>query len=222
MLDQPMSSPMMTTMLGGGASCASAGAVSARLEAMAPIIPPNTRGATRDAPAVLTVPDADRRIAFPRYLVCSVEFDSASSWTPIRSHSAGPAVSPAKLPDDAYPPHRPTFAREVSKALVASAIEIAVAPPAAHSRACRLCCQLRGVPPPLRGHGTKGPRQRASQPPSTGSTVPWMYFAAGEARKTAAPAMSEASPQRPAGMRSRIAFERSGSARRACVLLVSM
>ena len=64
--------------------------------------------------------------------------------------------------------------------------------------------------------------QRASQPPSTGRMAPWMYFAAGEARNTAAPAMSAASPQRPAGMRSRIAFERSGSARSASVLLVSM
>ncbi len=74
------------------------------------------------------------------------------------------------------------------------------------------------------GSGARSLRQvqRASQPPSTGRMVPWMYFAAGEARKTAAPAMSAASPQRPAGMRSRIARERSGSARRASVLLVSM
>jgi hypothetical protein len=48
------------------------------------------------------------------------------------------------------------------------------------------------------------------------------YFAAGEARKTAAPAMSSGSPQRPAGMRSRIALLRAASARSASVLLVSM
>lgn len=45
---------------------------------------------------------------------------------------------------------------------------------------------------------------RASQPPSTGSTIPWMYDAAGEHRKCTAPPMSFGSAQRPAGIRAEI------------------
>ena len=58
---------------------------------------------------------------------------------------------------------------------------------------------------------------RPSQPPSTGSTIAATRSPTrGDARNTAAPARSSPSPQRPAGMRSRIAPERSGSARSAC------
>jgi unsaturated rhamnogalacturonyl hydrolase len=74
----------------------------------------------------------------------------------------------------------------------------------------------------------RGPRprlaspQRPIQPPSTTSTWPWTYADAGELRNTTAPTTSSGSPQRPAGMRSRIWRERSGSTRRASVLSVLM
>lgn len=53
-----------------------------------------------------------------------------------------------------------------------------------------------------------------SHPPSTGRIAPRTWSEAREARNTAAPAMSVGRPQRFAGMRSRIAADRSGSTRR--------
>ena len=44
-------------------------------------------------------------------------------------------------------------------------------------------------------------------PPSTGIAVPVTKFEAGEARKTAMPAKSSMSPQRPAGVRASYKFD---------------
>ena len=51
---------------------------------------------------------------------------------------------------------------------------------------------------------------RDSQPPSTTTTLPCMYWQASEARNTHRPASSDGRPQRPAGMRSRICGPRTG------------
>lgn len=64
--------------------------------------------------------------------------------------------------------------------------------------------------------------QRASQPPSTVTTLPWQCAAASEARNTAAPAILDGSAKRPAGIRSSKALERTGSSRSACVLSVAV
>ena len=60
-------------------------------------------------------------------------------------------------------------------------------------------------------HGLRRRPHRASQPPSTATTWPCTYAAAGEARNTTAPPMSSGVPQRPAGMRAEICADRAGS-----------
>src|SRR5580765_5004997 len=54
-------------------------------------------------------------------------------------------------------------------------------------------------------------------PPSTGMTVPVTNDAAGEHRNTTVPAISAGFPQRPSGVRARIAALRTGSSCNACV-----
>lgn len=52
---------------------------------------------------------------------------------------------------------------------------------------------------------------RAIHPPSTGRITPWIKSEAGDAKKTAAPAISSGFPHRPAGIRPMMDWDRSGS-----------
>ena len=102
MLNQPMSSPMMKTMF-GGASCAKAGAASARPEAIAPRSPQSTRGVTRDVPVASPSPVAGFSWAVPRCWQC-VESASVSSFTRASGGAApGSSLRAGATPNGAGP-----------------------------------------------------------------------------------------------------------------------
>jgi hypothetical protein len=65
-----------------------------------------------------------------------------------------------------------------------------------------------------------GNNQRPIQPPSTVRISPLTQFEASEARNSTGPLKSSTSPQRPAGMRCRMALKRAGSSCRAWLLSV--